>query len=297
MASPRPGQVVVVGSANLDVVVTVERFPAPGETVLGGDIQEIAGGKGLNQAVAAARVAPCALVGCVGDDAASRLLLSWLDRTGVARDHVRHVSTPTGRAFIQVAPSGENSIVVTPAANSELTAEQVERALDQLRPAVVLAQLEVPLEAVRAAATWASRQRVRFLLNPSPVRNLPDWLVELCDPLVVNAGEAAQMLGAESGKDVHGLAAGLAARASSVVVTDGPRGAVVGSSRGAVGVPGVPATVVDTTGAGDEFVGHLAALLSLGEPLVDGVSAANRAAARMIGLPRNAREVVSDVGS
>lgn len=287
--SPHARRVVVVGSANLDVVVTVKRFPTPGETVLGGDILEIAGGKGLNQAVAAARTTPCAMIGCVGDDAAGRLLLSWMERAGVARDHVRHVSTPTGRAFIQVTPSGENSIVVTPAANSELTAEEVERALEQLGPAVVLAQLEVPLEAVRAAATWASRRRARFLLNPSPVQHLPGWLVALCDPLVVNAGEAAQMLGTESGRDVQGLARALAARTRSVVVTDGPRGAFVGSSSGAVGVPAVPAKVVDTTGAGDEFVGHLAAALSLGESLVDGVRAANRAAAKVIGLPRNAR--------
>ncbi|HYH34062.1 MAG TPA: ribokinase [Nocardioides sp.] len=289
MGSSEGVRVAVVGSANLDVVVTVERFPAPGETVLGGELVEIAGGKGLNQAVAAARRAPSALVGCVGDDDAGRLLLSTMQRTGVVTDHVRHVGTPTGRAFIQVSGSGENSIVVAPAANAELTVDQVAGALDELGPVVVLCQLEVPVASVLAAAEWASASGARFVLNPSPVQDLPDSLVELCDPLVVNAGEAAHLLGAEGGADVADLTAGLAGRSRSVVVTDGPRGAHVGSSSGIVAVPGVPAEAVDTTGAGDEFAGCLAAAVAGGESLVAAAEAANRAAARVVGLPRAER--------
>jgi len=278
-----------VGSANLDVVVTVERFPGPGETVLGGELLEIAGGKGLNQAVAAARSGPSALVGCVGDDDAGRLLLSRLTEAGVDTRAVRRVSTPTGRAFIQVAPEGENSIVVAAAANSELTPDDVVAALDELAPGLVLAQLEVPLESVEAAAQWVSDRGARFVLNPSPVRELPERLLAWCDPLVVNRTEAAQLLGAGSGSAADELAPRLLEQVRSVVVTDGPRGAHVAWAGEVEHVPGVPVEAVDTTGAGDEFVGHLVAALARGEALIDGVAGANRAAARVVGIPRTQR--------
>ena len=281
--------VAVVGSANLDVVVMVERFPAPGETVLGGDLQEVAGGKGLNQAVAAARTAESAVVCCVGEDEAGRLLTARLESAGVDIRGVRRVATPSGRAFIKVAPGGENSIVVAAAANARLTAEDVRHALVELRPAVVLAQLEIPLESVLAAAGWASEHGARFVLNPSPVRELPDWLVEVCDPLVVNVGEAAEILGVAATADVAELALALAARAQSVVVTDGARGAHVARASGVEHVPGTRVDAVDTTGAGDEFVGHLAAALSRGETLTDAAAGANRAAARVVAVPRGQR--------
>ena len=289
MPSPENPLVAVVGSANLDVVVSVERFPAPGETVLGGDVVEIAGGKGLNQAIAAGRGGPSALVGCVGDDDAGRLLLSHLVDRGVDVRQVRRVEAPTGRAFIQVAPGGENSIVVAAAANSEVTADDVERALDELGPAVVLAQLEVPLESVLAAATWARDHDARFVLNPSPARELPDWLIALCDPLVVNVTEARQILGAAAGTEVAELARGLVDRAVSVAVTDGPRGAHVATSRGVEQVPAVSVDAVDTTGAGDEFAGHLAAALARDESLAAAATSANVAAARVVGQRRSER--------
>lgn len=289
MASPEGAQVTVVGSANLDIVVTVKRFPGPGETVLGGDPLEIAGGKGLNQAVAAARVASTALVACVGDDSAGEMLVSRLKEAGVDTRHVRRVATPTGRAFIQVAPNGENSIVVAAAANAELTPEYVQQALDGLRPAVVLAQLEVPLESVLAAARWASEHGARFVLNPSPVQQLPDRLIAACDPLVVNAIEAAEVLEAAPGTEITELASGLGSRAVSVVVTDGPRGAHVGTSTSVQHVPGQRVDAVDTTGAGDEFAGCLAAALATGGALAEGVAGANRAAARVVAAPRDRR--------
>jgi ribokinase len=277
---------VVVGSANLDIVVAVTRFPAPGETVLGGDPLEIPGGKGLNQAIAAARLASTALVACVGDDTAGQMLVARLEEAGVDTRHVRRVAAPTGRAFIQVAPDGENSIVVAAAANAELTPEDVHQALDGLGPAVVLAQLEVPLESVLAAADWASAHGARFVLNPSPVRQLPDRLTAACDPLVVNAIEAAEVLGAAPGTDITDLASGLASRAVSVIVTDGPRGAYVGTSTGVHHVPGQRVDAVDTTGAGDELAGCLAASLATGAALAEGVASANRAAARVVAAPR-----------
>ena len=281
--------VAVVGSANLDVVVGVDRFPSPGETVLGGDVQEIAGGKGLNQAVAAARTGASALVACVGEDDAGQLLLSHLEERGVVARHVRRVGTPTGRAFIQVAPDGENSIVVAAGANALLQPENVQSALDDLGAAVVLCQLEVPMESVLAAATWARDRGARFVLNPSPARELPSWLVALCDPLVLNVTEARQIIEEPAGTDVAELAAGLSGPAVSVVVTDGPRGAYVGSADGVQHVPGEPAEAVDTTGAGDEFAGQLAAALARGDSLATGAEQANRAAAHAVAVPRTQR--------
>ena len=289
MARSEGVQVAVVGSANLDIVVAVKRFPAPGETVLGGTLVEAAGGKGLNQAIAAARAASTALVGCVGDDSAGQMLITRLEDAGVDTRHVRRVATPTGRAFIQVAPDGENSIVVAAAANAELTSEDVQQALDWLRPAVVLAQLEVPLESVLAAANWAGEHGARFVLNPSPVQQLPDRLIPACDPLVVNAFEAAEVLGAAPGTDITELASGLGSRAASVVVTDGPRGAHVGTSTSVQHVPGQRVEAVDTTGAGDEFAGFLAASLATGGALAEAAAGANRAAARVVSVARGRR--------
>jgi len=280
--------VAVVGSANLDVVVAVDRFPGPGETVLGGEVQEIAGGKGLNQAVAAARTAPPALVGCVGDDDAGRLLLARAAASGVDVQHVRRVDAPTGRAFIQVAADGENSIVVAAGANSAMTAVDVERALDQLRPSVVLAQLEVPLEAVEAAAVWARRHDARFVLNPSPMRDLPSSLVGLCDSLVVNVTEATQLLGAAP-EAAHALARALAGLTASAVVTDGPRGAYVGAADGVTHCAVLPVDAVDTTGAGDEFAGRLVASLAQGLTLAEATADAAQSAAHLVSLPRSAR--------
>ncbi|MBW3620025.1 MAG: ribokinase, partial [Actinobacteria bacterium] len=202
----------------------VARFPAAGETVLADRLEEVAGGKGLNQAIAAAGRGPCAFVGAIGDDAAGRMLLDRLQRGGVDTTWVAWVSEPTGRAFIEVVPDGENRIVVAPLANGHLGADVVRDALDRLAPAVVLAQLEVPLEAVAAAAAWTAAHDARFVLNASPVAALPHDLLARCDPLVVNRVEASAMLphGARPGEDVGASADRLAEQVTSVVVTDGP---------------------------------------------------------------------------
>ncbi len=281
--------VAVVGSANLDVVVAVERFPAPGETVLGGEVQEVAGGKGLNQAASAARVVPTALVACVGDDSAGRLLLDRLHRADVDTRHVRLRPTPTGRAYIQVAADGENSIVVAAGANSLVTPNLVERALYELRPKVVLSQLEVPLEAVEAAATWTRTHGARFVLNPSPIRDLPAWLLSLCDPLVVNTTEAMQLLDSPHGTPPDDLARGLCLRARSTVVTDGPRGAWIGTAEDVRHSAVPPVVAVDTTGAGDEFAGRLAADLAQGVDLFRAGENAAAAAARLVSVARDRR--------
>lgn len=288
----------VIGSANLDIVVSVDRFPRPGETMLGRGLAHVPGGKGLNQAIAAARHSPTAFVGCVGSDEAGDALLSHLDKSGVDTSHVGRADEATGRAFIHVAPDGENTIVVMTLANRQLTPESVKSALDALEPSVVMAQLEVPLRSVEAAASWASSRGARFLLNASPVQSLAPQVLSACDPLIVNVGEAKSLLGDVEPEGTVGAAdaqtANLAVRLADVVrsavVTDGRHGVSVATSPEDVAhIPGLRVSPVDTTGAGDEFAGAFAAALTTGESLTSAAQRANRAAARIVGLARSER--------
>jgi ribokinase len=246
------GRVLVVGSANIDVVLTMHRLPEPGETVLGGASQRGYGGKGANQAVAAARAgARTSLLGRVGGDESGAAYRQRLQDLGVDVEHL--LATPgaaTGTAYVLVDAAGENSIVVVPGANGEVGAEDLE-ALDDLGPGdVLLAQCELPLDVVAAAVRRARARGARVVLNLAPYQPVPADLVELADPVVVNDTEAGLL-----------RASGLSPR--SLVVTHGKDGASWGDlERPAVTVP--PDEVVDTTGAGDAFCGALAAALAAG---------------------------------
>lgn len=283
--------VAVVGSANLDIVVALQAFPAPGETVMGDNLEEFAGGKGLNQAMAAAGEVRSAFVGCVGGDEPASLLEEALRGAGVDVSQLTRSPQPTGRAYIEVTPDGENRIVVLPLANGLLAAAAVTTALEALDPVVVLTQLEVPTASVEAAANWAEDNGARFVLNPSPVRDLRLELLARCDPLIVNRGEAVAILGSSTpDEETRSLADRLAPHVRSVVVTDGPAGAHVGTSASGINhVPGERVTPVDTTGAGDVFAGTLVARLSRGTSLVSAAAAANTAAARIVQVPRSQR--------
>ncbi|MEU9922250.1 ribokinase [Streptomyces griseoluteus] len=259
---------LVVGSANADLVVGVERRPGAGETVLGGDLAVHPGGKGANQAVAAARLgARTALLARVGDDGHGRLLRDSLRSAGVDTAAVLTGGAPTGVALITVDPSGDNSIVVSPGANARLAEGDVRA--DVLGAArVVSAQLEIPLETV-AAVVRALPEGTRFVLNPSPPRPLPDDVLAACDPLVVNEHEARVLLGdEETGDDPADRARRLLALGPrSVVVTLGAKGALVCDASGVRAVPSVAVAAVDTTGAGDAFTAALAWRLGAGEEL------------------------------
>jgi ribokinase len=259
--------VVVVGSANLDLVATTHRLPGPGETVLGSDFAQHPGGKGLNQAVAAARAgASVAFVAAVGDDDAGLRLRSVAEDEGIdVAGVVVAAGATTGRALITVDERGENSIVVIPGANS------LARVASLPSATVVLAQLETPVETVIAAFTAARSAGSRTVLNPAPVPNdgLPPELLALCDVIVPNEHEV-ELLG--------GVDRLVAAGVGAVVVTRGAAGVTVTRA-------GDPATLsiaafevdpIDTTGAGDAFCGTLACGLATGADLPD---AARRAAA------------------
>jgi ribokinase len=273
--------VVVVGSLNLDLVVPVPHHPTPGETVLGGDVFRNPGGKGANQAVAAARLGqPTALVGRVGQDDAGRILRSSLEDAGVDASRVLETEdAPTGVALITVDDRGENAIVVSPGANARVTPHDVEAASGTLRTAsAVLLQLEVPVEVVIAAARTATGTVV---LNPAPARPLPPALLEAVDVLVPNRSELAVLTGAGAEPRDEDQAARLAARLegpSAVVVTLGAEGALVLEAGRVERVPPVPVEVVDTTAAGDAFCGALADALVRGGSLVEAAGWAARAA-------------------
>ena len=284
--------VAVVGSANLDVVMRVQRIPAPGETVLGDRLGEHAGGKGLNQAVAAARHRSTAFVGCLGDDEAARFLTGVLDLAGVDVAHLQRSSNPTGRAFIPVADDGENSIVVLPLANRDLDPAQVVAALEEIVPVVVLAQLEIPLVVVTEVAAWTQARGIRFVLNASPVVSLPRSLLARCDPIIVNATEAQEVVRDAGQPECGGpeeAARALEKVARSVVVTDGSRGAWVATGGRTTHVRVDAVAARDTTGAGDAFAGVLTAHLAGGADVERSAHLANEAAARLVQIPREDR--------
>jgi ribokinase len=243
--------VVVVGSANVDLILPVQRIPRPGETVLAGRMTRGPGGKGANQAVAAARAgARTAMVASLGVDDSGALLRDALASSGVDLSLVSSTTTPTGTAIIIVDAGGENSIVVAPGANGELTlSEASTRAIGRAK--IVLSQLEIPFPTVHAAAALSSY----FILNAAPAAELPDELLANVDLLVVNETEAEAIAGSDR--------SALPKRVPAAVVTLGAAGAVI-LTRGAdeIAVAGVPVDVVDTTAAGDTFCGVLAATLS-----------------------------------
>ncbi|MFE7240720.1 ribokinase [Streptomyces sp. NPDC057580] len=277
---------LVVGSANADLVIGVERRPAPGETVLGSDLAVHPGGKGGNQAVAAARLgARTALLARVGDDAHGRLLLESQREAGVDTGGVLVGGAPTGVALITVDPSGDNSIVVSPGANARLTPDDIRAAADLLAGArVVSAQLEIPLETVAEVARTRP-PGARFVLNPSPPAPLPDDVLAACDPLVVNEHEARFVLGASTGPGPEDWARALLALGpQSVVITLGADGALVADGRtdAVARIPSPRVDAVDTTGAGDAFTAALAWRLSVGEDIATAAAFAVRVGAAAV---------------
>jgi ribokinase len=254
--------VVVLGSANLDLVYEVERIPAPGETVLARGFASFPGGKGNNQAVAAARAgADVQFIVALGRDAAGDRLAAGARAAGIDLLD-RRVDAPTGTAVIFVDRKGENSIVVNSGANAELT-DLSETELDAIAAAdVLVVQLETPLATVEAAVRAARAAATTVVLNAAPSAEVPPELFAETDILVVNRHEAAELAGEPAGTGERSLLSVLTAHGCDVIITLGADGAIVGG-RGTdpVRVPAFKVDTKDSTGAGDAFVGAFAASL------------------------------------
>jgi ribokinase len=277
--------VTVVGSANLDFVVPVERLPAPGETVLGGDLTIAHGGKGANQALAAAFAgAAVALIGKVGRDSHGEEIRRHLVALGLSLDAILvDLEAPTGVAFILVEQGGRNQIVVAPGSNLRLSPRDLEPFAHLVRGCrVLLTQFETPLETVAAALRQAHEAGALIILNPAPARPVPEELYPLVDYVTPNETEASALTGIRVTEVSSAQAAAhrlLARGCRGAVITLGAAGAVLGTPEGCWHFPAYSVNAVDSTAAGDAFNGVLAARLARGAPPEDAVRWANAAGA------------------
>jgi ribokinase len=275
--------VAVLGSINLDVVIGVAVFPRAGETIMSGSLVQTSGGKGANQAIAAARMGvSVAMIGAVGDDEAGRMLIGVLESNGVDVSAVERLAgEPSGVAHVIVEAGGQNMILVHSGANGRVTPEQAAYAT----PAkVCLAQLETPIEAVDAFLKHGGDRGSICILNTAPAAADAEPLFKRADILVLNETELASYAG--EGQDLVAKARSLIARpGQNIIVTLGAEGARVVSVNWELHVPTRAVKAVDTTGAGDCFCGVLAAAMSQGVPLAEAVGRANAAAAIAVSRP------------
>ncbi|MEM7029238.1 MAG: ribokinase [Chloroflexota bacterium] len=278
-------KIAVVGSLNMDLVVLTPRIPAPGETIIGGEFNVIPGGKGANQAIAAARLGgDVSMVGRVGEDDFGAALIQNLETAKIEHQHVRrHTEAATGVALIEVDDEAQNSIVVAPGANLVLSRADVEQAEATIAQAdILLLQLESPLEAITRAAEIAHANQTTVILNPAPAQPVPANLLTLVDILVPNESETALLTDLPVDTEEEIRAAGQKLQAlgvGAVILTLGERGAFLVSPEKTQLYPTFSVTPIDTTAAGDCFLGGLAVALGEGKSLADAIQWGNAAGA------------------
>ena len=286
-------EIVVIGSLNADLVQNVDRLPKPGETIVGGNLETFAGGKGANQAYAAGRMgARVSMIGQVGSDGLGSFLLESLRAAGVNTESVGVSDSPTGAAVILVLPDGENLIVIAPGANASLTPEPAAERLSILNEgAYLLSQLEIPIESVEKSLTVAKERRATTILDPAPARTLSPELLRHVDFLTPNETETVTLLGElglsmDDDSEVESAARRLLALGPKTVVLKlGARGCLIAGEQGSHRVPGFKVDAVDTTAAGDVFNAAFAAALAEGRTVPLAAKFANAAAALSVTRP------------
>jgi ribokinase len=276
-----PPKIVVIGSVNTDMVVKGKRLPAPGETVTGGQFVLAGGGKGANQAVAAARLGGrVTLVAKVGRDMFGDQAIANFQREGIVTDGIiRDPANATGVALILVDEKGENQISVASGANHAITPDEVEKALPLIRDAdLVMLQMEIPTDCVQKACELASAAGVPVILNPAPASPLDASVLRLVTYLTPNETEAEGLTGIAVRDEQTGHAAAkrlMDLGVKNVIITLGSKGALVVNAEGKHLVPSFPVKAIDTTAAGDAFNGGMACAVAAGKPLLDAVRQAN----------------------
>ena len=288
--------IVVIGSINMDLVLRVPRMPLPGETLTGGAFRTIPGGKGANQAVACARLSgkvagaqQVAMVACVGDDAFGATLRAALVGDGIIDSHITTLpGVASGIASILVDDNGQNSIVIAGGANDLLSPAHIDAAKELIEQAdIVVLQLETPMATVVHAIKLARSLGKTVVLNPAPAASLPEGVLELVDYLIPNEIEAAMLAGVSpEGADVEGLAAALQKLGSdNVIITLGSKGVHAALYGGDYTFPAEAVKAVDTTAAGDTFIGGFVAGLASGMDEAEAIQQGQRAAAWSVTKP------------
>jgi ribokinase len=282
------GPIVIVGSINLDLVTTVAAAPRPGETVTGTGFATIPGGKGANQAVAAARLGQkVAIIGMLGDDLFGQQLRQNLSAESIDTTAIGTHPGSSGTASITVDSRGENSIIVVPGSNAAVTPQYLEQHFPLLRSSsIVLAQLEIPLETVLLLARFCAEANVPFILDPAPAQPLPDELFPLIDWFTPNETEAAFYAGNAGSGTPETLAAPFLQRGvKGVILKRGAQGALIATKDFTRSIPSHPVKAIDTTAAGDCFNGAFASALVFGRTPVEAVEFAVAAAAISVTRP------------
>jgi ribokinase len=288
--------IVVIGSINMDLVLRVPRMPLPGETLTGGAFRTIPGGKGANQAVACARLSgkvagaqQVAMIGCVGDDAFGATLRAALVGDGIIDSHISTLpGVASGIASILVDDNGQNSIVIAGGANDLLSPAHIDAAKELIEQAdIVVLQLETPMATVVHAIKLARSLGKTVVLNPAPAASLPEGVLELVDYLIPNEIEAAMLAGVSpEGADAQALAAALQKLGSdNVIITLGSKGVHAALYGGDYTFPAEAVQAVDTTAAGDTFIGGFVAGLASGMDEAESIQQGQRAAAWSVTKP------------
>lgn len=270
--------IYVIGSASMDLVVSSEIVPEQGETVLGEHFFKTPGGKGANQAVAAARLGDHVhMIGCVGNDTFGTQLKENFEQNGVQMDGIQVIdSVPTGTAHITLSQN-DNRIIVVPSANYEVTPQRIQPFLERLKPKdIVLIQQEIPEETVKHVIAYCYQHEVISILNPAPYREIPQQMIEQATYLTPNETESAKMF------DGAPIETALEKYPNQLIVTLGSAGAIYHNGDSLVKVPSFKRTVKDTTGAGDTFNGALAVGLQKGYTLTKAIEFANLAASHSV---------------